>query len=70
MSRGNRSERIYLDDVDRQDFLKTACDSVHLNPVRANLLKPEERVLACLGELPSLLRLYVIAEQDILVPHI
>ncbi len=124
MSRGNRGERIYLDDVDRQDFIKTlaeacqktgwqvhayclmpnhyhlvvetpnsnlvagmawlqstytirlnhrhklvghllsgrykaqlvegsgngylrtACDYVHLNPVRARLLKPEERLLA------------------------
>jgi putative transposase len=124
MSRGNRGERIYLDDVDRQDFLKTlaeacqktdwqvhayclmrnhyhlvletpnpnlvsgmawlqstytirlnhrhklighvlsgrykaqlvegsgngylrtACDYVHLNPLRAHLLSPEERLLA------------------------
>lgn len=124
MSRGNRRERIFLDDVDRQDFLKTlaeacqktdwqvhayclmpnhyhlvletpepnlvagmawlqstytirfnhrhqlfghvlsgrykaqlvegsgngylksACDYVHLNPVRANLLKSEERLLS------------------------
>ncbi len=27
-------------------YLKSACDYVHLNPVRANLLKPEERLLA------------------------
>jgi putative transposase len=27
-------------------YLKTACDYVHLNPVRAGLLKPEERLLA------------------------
>src|SRR3974377_2048597 len=124
MSRGNRREKIFLDDVDRQDFIKTlaeacqktgwqghayclmpnhyhlvletpepnlvagmawlqstytirlnhrhklfghvlsgrskaqlvegsgtgylraACDYVHLNPVRAHLLRPEERLLA------------------------
>jgi len=127
MSRGNRRQDIYLDDVDRQDFLKTlaeacqktgwqahayclmtnhyhlvvetpnanlvsgmawlqsaytirlnhrhklighvlsgryeaqlvegsgtgyrrsACDYVHLNPARAGLLKPEERLLAYHG---------------------
>jgi putative transposase len=27
-------------------YLRTACDYVHLNPVRADLLKPEERLLA------------------------
>ena len=27
-------------------YLKTACDYVHLNPVRARMLKPEERLLA------------------------
>jgi len=27
-------------------YLRTACDYVHLNPVRAQLLKPEERLLA------------------------
>jgi len=27
-------------------YLKTACDYVHLNPVRAGLLRPEERLLA------------------------
>ena len=27
-------------------YLKTACDYVHLNPVRAGLLQPEERLLA------------------------
>ena len=26
-------------------YLRTACDYVHLNPVRAGLLKPEERLL-------------------------
>src|SRR6266571_2599787 len=27
-------------------YLRTACDYVHLNPVRARLVKPEERLLA------------------------
>ena len=27
-------------------YLRTVCDYVHLNPVRAHLLKPEERLLA------------------------
>jgi len=27
-------------------YLKTACDYVHLNPIRARLLQPEERLLA------------------------
>ena len=27
-------------------YLKTVCDYVHLNPVRANLLRPEERLLS------------------------
>mgnify|MGYP001571865404 CR=1 FL=1 len=27
-------------------YLRTACDYVHLNPVRAHLLRPEERLLA------------------------
>jgi len=27
-------------------YLRTACDYVHLNPVRARLLKPDERLLA------------------------
>src|SRR5438876_6948887 len=27
-------------------YLRTACDYVHLNPVRARLLKPEDRLLA------------------------
>lgn len=27
-------------------YLRTACDYVHLNPVRANLLAPEDRLLA------------------------
>jgi REP element-mobilizing transposase RayT len=27
MSRGNRCENIYLDDVDRQDFLKTLAEA-------------------------------------------
>src|ERR1051326_7211979 len=27
-------------------YLRTACDYVHLNPIRAHLLKPEERLLA------------------------
>src|SRR5512140_2269007 len=30
----------------RNGYLRTACDYVHLNPVRAQLLKPEERLLA------------------------
>ena len=34
LSRGDRREDIFRDDVDRQDFLKTVCDYVHLNPVR------------------------------------
>jgi len=28
------------------NYLRTACDYVHLNPVRARLIKPEERMLA------------------------
>jgi hypothetical protein len=28
-------------------YLRTACDYAHLNPVRASLIKPEERLLAC-----------------------
>ena len=59
MSRGDRREDSLLDDVDRQDFVKTpveAClkadwqvhgDSVHLSPVRGRLLKAEARFLAC-----------------------
>jgi len=27
-------------------YLKTVCDYVHLNPVRAHLLRPEERLLS------------------------
>jgi len=34
MSRGDRREDIFRDEVDRQDFLKTVWDSAHLNPVR------------------------------------
>jgi hypothetical protein len=34
LSRGDRREDIFRDDVDRQDFLKTVCDYVQLNPVR------------------------------------
>ena len=30
----------------RNGYLRTACDYVHLNPVRAGLLQPEERLLA------------------------
>ncbi len=60
MSRGNQRDDIFLDDVDRHDFVKTlaeacqklvegsgsgylrtACDYVHLNPVRAKLLAPD-----------------------------
>ena len=45
---------IFVNDVDRQDLLKTlaeacqktACDYVHLNPVRAHLPGTEERLLA------------------------
>jgi hypothetical protein len=32
-------------------YLRTACDSVHLNPVRAHLLKTEERLLKLEGHL-------------------
>ena len=86
MSRGDRREDIFLDDVDRHDFLKTlaeacqktswqvhayclmrnhyhlvletpspnhgngylrsACDYLQSNPVRAHLLRPSERLLA------------------------
>jgi hypothetical protein len=61
LSRGDRREDIFLDDVDRQDFLKTlaeACQKTgfqvpadclmrnHLNPVRAGLLKSEDRLTA------------------------
>src|SRR5881628_848204 len=49
MSRGDRRDQIFLDDIDRQDYIKTlkmtACDYVHLNPVRAGMLKPQERLL-------------------------
>jgi hypothetical protein len=48
MSRGDRCENIFLDDVDPSGngCLRTACDYVHLNPVRAGILKAEERLLA------------------------
>ena len=45
MSRGDRREDIYLDDVDRHDFLKTlaeACGEVHLGTSKSassNLLR-------------------------------
>ena len=55
MSRANAKGDLFRNDVDRQDFLKTlaeacqktACDCVHLNPVRAYLLRPEQRLLEC-----------------------
>jgi REP element-mobilizing transposase RayT len=28
-------------------YFRTACDYIHLNPVRARLVKPDERLLAC-----------------------
>ena len=48
MDRGDRQERIFLDDVDCQGngYLKTACDYVHLNPVRAGLVGPEDHLPA------------------------
>jgi hypothetical protein len=59
MSRGNHRQDIFLNEVDRRDFLKTpaedsgigylrtACDYAHLNPARAGLLRADERLLAC-----------------------
>ena len=44
MSRSNGKGVVFETDVDRQD-LRTVCDYVHLNPVRAKLLKPEQRLL-------------------------
>jgi len=41
-SRGDRREKIFLDDVDRQDFIK----NVYLNPVRAGMLPATERLLS------------------------
>jgi putative transposase len=35
-----------LIDAGSPGYVKTACDYVHLNPVRANLLGPQERLLA------------------------
>ena len=43
MSRGDRREDMFLNDVGRQDFLKTDCDRVLLNTARAKLLAPEDR---------------------------
>jgi len=44
MNRGDRREPIFKDDEDGsgEGYLHTACDYVHLNPVRAKLLKPDE----------------------------
>ena len=54
MSRGDQRENIFKDDKDRKRFihtlasvgsgsgyLRTVCDYVHLNPVRAGLIEPE-----------------------------
>ncbi len=48
MDRGDRQERIFLDDVDRQDWLKTLAETchVHLNPVRAGLIGKDDRLVA------------------------
>ena len=35
-----------LIDATASGYLRTACDYVHLNPVRANLLEPQEKLLA------------------------
>lgn len=42
MNRGDHQERIFCDDEDRKGCLKSVCDYVHLNPVRAGLLRPEQ----------------------------
>jgi REP element-mobilizing transposase RayT len=39
MSRGNRRQNIYLDDVDRQDFLKTLAEACK-RMVRSKLRRP------------------------------
>jgi len=56
MSRGNRRQDIYhvlsgryraqLVEGSGNGYLRTACDYVHLNPARAGLLRPDERLLA------------------------
>ena len=58
MSCGDQREDMFLDDVDRHDFIKTLaeacqktdwqihCFCLHLNPVPARLLAAEERLLA------------------------
>ena len=49
MNRGDRREPIFLDDQDRRTFLRTlqtACDYVHLNPVRAGLVAAEQPLSA------------------------
>ena len=40
-----RYKAVVIDGEDR-GYLRTACDYVHLNPVRARLLKPEARLIA------------------------
>ena len=49
MNRGDRREPIFLDDQARRTFLRTlqtACDYVHLNPVRAGLVAAEQPLSA------------------------
>jgi hypothetical protein len=54
MTHGDHQEVIFGDDDDRNLFLailaesceKSVCDYVHLNPVRAGLLRPEQPVEA------------------------
>jgi len=48
MSRGDRREDIYLDDVDRQDFLKTlaeACQKTGWPVLRSRLLRRVDRCM-------------------------
>src|SRR5205809_4887510 len=66
MSRGDQRENIFKDDKDRERFihtlasvgsgngyLRTVCDYVHLNPVRAGLIEPEATLDRCLVTNPK-----------------
>ena len=46
MSRGNRREKIFVDDVDRQDFIKTLAEACQKDPLAAACLLSDAQSLS------------------------